>query len=280
MTIAVTDVRSGAEHQINEAARTLGKGAQRIAIFREIHSGKRRIKTATEIAMAVKLPRKRVLEEAIKFVHKQIVALTKRDGEIAYERDNFYYVNRELIIRRALGPNIRNTAKVQSAAALPKRTRMRKLTRSRFARNRSTPRARRPSRYDIFLSHAWEDKKSVARPLFRALTKKGISVWFDEGTLTIGDSLREKIDEGLAHCRFGVVLLSPRFFAKDWPRRELDGMVAREDASGGKVILPIWHRVTKLQVTRFSPILAMRLAENTKNGIPALVRSIQQVLDS
>jgi hypothetical protein len=107
-----------------------------------------------------------------------------------------------------------------------------------------------------------------------------VSVWFDEGTLRIGDSLRSKIDEGLAHCRYGVVILSPSFFAKDWPKKELDGMVARENLSGEKVILPVWHRVTKTQVTKFSPMLAGRLAGNTKNGIPALVRSIKEVLDS
>jgi hypothetical protein len=130
------------------------------------------------------------------------------------------------------------------------------------------------------LSHASEDKDAIARPLYRALKRKRVSVWFDEGTLRIGDSLRSKIDEGLAHCRYGVVILSPSFFAKDWPKKELDGMVARENLSGEKVILPVWHRVTKAQVTKFSPMLAGRLAGNTKNGVPALVRSIKEVLDS
>src|SRR5207237_5030935 len=104
--------------------------------------------------------------------------------------------------------------------------------------------------------------------------RKRITVWFDEGTLRIGDSLREKIDEGLAHSRFGIVILSPSFFAKDWPKKELDGLVARENVSGEKVILPIWHGVTKAQVTKFSPTLAGRLAGNTNDGLPALVRSI------
>lgn len=62
-------------------------------------------------------------------------------------------------------------------------------------------------------------KKAIARPLYPVLKRKGIKVWFDEGTLTIGDSLREKIDEGLARCRFAIVLLSPSFFAEDWPQR-------------------------------------------------------------
>jgi hypothetical protein len=106
MTVAVTDVRGTAQHQIAVAAQALGQSSQRRAVFREIHSGKRRIKTVAEIAQATALPRKRVLEEAVKLVHKQIIRKTKRDGDTAYERDNFYYVNLREIFRRAdgLGP--------------------------------------------------------------------------------------------------------------------------------------------------------------------------------
>lgn len=89
MTLAVTDVRGTAQHQIAEAAKALGRSPQRRAVFAEMHSGKKRTKTASEIAKATRLPRKRVLEEAVKLAHKQIVTQTKRDGEIAYQRDNF-----------------------------------------------------------------------------------------------------------------------------------------------------------------------------------------------
>src|SRR5207237_7077588 len=103
MTLAVADVRGTAEHQIAEAAKALGNAKQRVAVFREIHSGKKRIKTATEIAEAIGLSRKRVLEEAVKLVHKGIITPTKRDDEIAYQRDNFYYAHREQIIKRGRG---------------------------------------------------------------------------------------------------------------------------------------------------------------------------------
>lgn len=124
----------------------------------------------------------------------------------------------------------------------------------------SARRKKRLRRYDVFLSHASEDKLAIARPLHAGLIRAGVKVWYDEATLTLGDSLRRKIDEGLSRCRFGVVILSPSFFAKDWPQRELDGLVARETASGQKAIIPIWHMVTKLQVARASPMLADRLA--------------------
>ena len=65
--------------------------------------------------------------------------------------------------------------------------------------------------WDIFISHASEDKTKVARPLAEALRKAGVRVWLDEHQLKVGDSLSEKIDEGLSHSRFGAVILSPAF---------------------------------------------------------------------
>src|SRR5690349_18227727 len=98
--------------------------------------------------------------------------------------------------------------------------------------------------WDVFISHASEDKDAVARPLAEALTKGGARVWLDEHELKLGDSLTGKIDHGLARSRFGVVILSDHFFAKKWPRAELAGLRAMEE-DGKKVILPIWHGVDK-----------------------------------
>ncbi|TEU12597.1 MAG: toll/interleukin-1 receptor domain-containing protein, partial [Anaerolineales bacterium] len=97
--------------------------------------------------------------------------------------------------------------------------------------------------WDVFISHTWEDKEDIARPLAEALRQKGLRVWYDEFTLTLGDSLRRSIDHGLAQSRYGVVILSPNFFTKEWSQKELDGLAARE-VSGEKVILPVWHNVT------------------------------------
>lgn len=94
-------------------------------------------------------------------------------------------------------------------------------------------------KFDVFLSHASEDKAPIARPLYEALRAEGIAVWFDEAVLKMGDSLSGKIDEGLARCPQGIVIISPRFLAKRWPQKELAGLVAREMIGGKKVILPI-----------------------------------------
>jgi hypothetical protein len=95
--------------------------------------------------------------------------------------------------------------------------------------------------WDVFISHAKEDQDFV-RPLAGNLRDRGLKVWFDEFTLVVGDSLRRSIDRGLAHSRFGVVVISPNFLRKEWPQKELDGLVARE-VNGIKVILPVWHNI-------------------------------------
>lgn len=124
--------------------------------------------------------------------------------------------------------------------------------------------------WDVFISHAWEDKESFARPLANALEREGLRVWFDEFTLTVGDSLRRSIDQGLANSRYGVVILSPHFFAKEWPQKELDGLAARE-ALGEKVVLPVWHNITAEQVRKYSPILADRVAVSSSRGLEHVV---------
>lgn len=116
--------------------------------------------------------------------------------------------------------------------------------------------------FDVFISHASEDKTEVARPLARALQGGGLRVWYDEFELKIGDSLRRKIDKGLATSRFGVVILSKSFFSKGWPNYELDGLVTRT-VGGEQVILPIWHDITKQELIKYSPSLADKLARST-----------------
>ncbi len=116
--------------------------------------------------------------------------------------------------------------------------------------------------YDVFISHASEDKDSVVRPLALALRGEGLDVWYDEFELKIGDSLRRKIDAGLAQSRFGVVVLSQAFFKKGWANYELDGLVTKA-VTGDQILLPIWHNVSKDEVMAYSPSLADKLARST-----------------
>jgi hypothetical protein len=119
--------------------------------------------------------------------------------------------------------------------------------------------------YDLFISHASEDKEFV-RPLAAELQGAGLRVWLDELELRLGDSLRRTIDGGLARSKYGVVVLSPAFLQKEWPNKELDGLFARE-SGGEKVVLPIWHNVSASDIAKLSPLLADRLAVSTSTGL-------------
>ena len=116
--------------------------------------------------------------------------------------------------------------------------------------------------YDVFISHASEDKETIVRSLVSELLNQGLNVWYDEFTLRIGDSLRQKIDKGLALSRVGLVVLSPSFIAKGWTNYELDGIVTRA-VSGEQLLLPIWHNITKQEVVDFSPSMADKVARST-----------------
>ncbi len=133
-------------------------------------------------------------------------------------------------------------------------------------------------RYDVFISHASEDKDEVVRPLAESLREAGLSVWYDEFRLKIGSSLRQSIDGGLARSRFGIVVLSPSFLSKGWTNYELDGIISRS-VSGDQVILPIWHQLTKKEVIDFSPSLADKVARNTASyTVQEIAEEIAEVI--
>jgi hypothetical protein len=132
-------------------------------------------------------------------------------------------------------------------------------------------------KWDVFISHASEDKEEFARPAARALEAHGLSVWYDEFTLKIGDSLRRKIEEGLANSRYGVVVLSSNFFAKKWPQDELDQLASKE-IGGTKVILPVWHNISPHEVQRQAPMLSGRIAAKSADGLETVVRQLREAM--
>ncbi len=141
----------------------------------------------------------------------------------------------------------------------------------------ATSRAGNPA-WDVFVSHASEDKEQFARPLAQGLKDRGLRVWFDEFTLRVGDSLRRSIDKGLAHSRFGVVVISPAFLSKEWPQKELDGLMARE-VDGRKVILPVWHNIDAATLRKDSPMLADRLATSSNKGLKQVIDELIEAIN-
>ena len=118
--------------------------------------------------------------------------------------------------------------------------------------------------YDVFVSHAFEDKEEFVDDLVAEMRKLDLKVWYDSDKLKWGDSMREKIDRGLSKSKYGVVVLSPNYIAeqKYWTKAELNGLFQVETING-KTILPIWHNLTKKQVVEYSPIIADRKAMTT-----------------
>jgi hypothetical protein len=123
--------------------------------------------------------------------------------------------------------------------------------------------------YDVFVSHAWEDKESFVDEFVQALRDRNLRVWYDTSKMKWGDSMRAKIDEGLRHSKFGIAVLSPDYISdgKYWTKTELDGLFQLESING-KMLLPIWHKLTKKEVMDFSPIIAGKLAMNTASMTP------------
>ena len=134
-------------------------------------------------------------------------------------------------------------------------------------------------KYDFFISHASEDKEEFVRILAEKLTELGMKIWYDEFQLKVGDSLRRSIDDGLKTSKYGIVVLSTSFFEKNWTQYELDGLVTKE-MNGVKVILPIWHKVSKDEVMSYSPTLADKVALNSSIlSIDEIAKELKQLLD-
>jgi TIR domain len=126
--------------------------------------------------------------------------------------------------------------------------------------------------WDVFISHASEDKVAIGEPLAVALREYCLRVWLDRWELRLGDSLRRKIDEGISGSRAGIVVLSHAFFSKRWPQDELDALLNAEQ------LIPVWHGLDMAQVRKYSPLIAAKLAATTDAGIPQLAGQVAQAL--
>jgi len=133
---------------------------------------------------------------------------------------------------------------------------------------------------DVFLCHASEDKKSIVRSLYEGLTKAGITCWLDEAEVSWGDSIVEKVQEGLRESQFVIVVLSKAFLAKPWPRRELAAALSVEASTGGVRVLPLLagdeqeRRAALVEL----PLLADKLHLIWDGDLTRVVEAMQQRL--
>jgi CheY-like chemotaxis protein len=135
---------------------------------------------------------------------------------------------------------------------------------------------RPPAEYDAFISHAHEDKDYV-RPLVDRLIELGIRVWYDDFELRVGQSLRRQMERGLTRSNYGIVVLSPHFFAKKWPQEELNALMMRE-GSDREIILPVWHNLTFDDIRREAPMLLDRYAARSLDGLEIVLKNLLREL--
>jgi TIR domain-containing protein len=206
--------------------------------------------------------------------HKQYFEQVKDGGRVAFKKYPHINAVKHLILRLARHPKGLIATKAQSGGSRgpggphPAQSKGRQNTTIRRA----------GSKLDVFVSHATEDKNFVT-PLVKALERAGIQVWYDNNMLRWGDDLRSSIDRGLANSRYGIVVFSKAFLSgKHWTEFELNGLFAKE-RFGRKVILPIWHNITRGDLAKYSPSFADRIAKVTrKDSISDIVTSLTNIL--
>ena len=212
--------------------------------------------------------------------HRYYGGLAKRSPvRLQIPRSGHWYV---VVDMQGLGGSVRSSARILPGPLPEMRevplSSVPSLVQRDIVPNQGTESVHRE--YDVFISHASEDKDQVVRPLAHALSDGGLKVWYDEFELRIGDSLRRKIDIGLAKSRFGIVVLSRAFFGKGWTNYELDGLVTRS-VSGEQILLPIWHDITKQELIEYSPSLADKVARSTAtHTIEEIAKEIIEVIRS
>lgn len=118
-----------------------------------------------------------------------------------------------------------------------------------------------PDLRDVFLCHAWDDRKGAAKELDDMLEDKGVTVWFSEKDVLLGSNLLREIDKGLAKSRIGIVLVTPAFLKRvkgeGIADKELSALLARD------LLIPIVHNTTFEALREVSPLLGSRSGLST-----------------
>lgn len=121
-----------------------------------------------------------------------------------------------------------------------------------------------PDRRDLFLCHAWDDRKDAAKELHDLLEAQGATVWFSEKDVVLGTSLIRKIDEGLRNSRIGIVLVTPAMFksldSAGVADKELSALLATDR------VIPVTHQTNFEELRDVSPLLAARSGLSTEGS--------------
>lgn len=250
---------------------------------RRINDSQRSITNATSPSMVVSK------QKQIQDCHNEIARFLREKADISKQiaDKNKKRADKAVKLQNEEVADRKKEAKFQSTIQRGYERRISELTTQ--TRNKTTT-SFRPTlvqkenneQYDVFVSHAWEDKKDFVDKLVTELNALGVKVWYDQRQISWGDSMRERIDEGLSRSKFGIVVISPNYIAegKYWTKTELDGLFQVESVSG-KTILPIWHNITKEEVLEYSPMIAGRFAMTSASMTPGeIANEMSEMLNS
>jgi len=128
--------------------------------------------------------------------------------------------------------------------------------------------------YDLFLSHANEDKIDYINELHSVLIELGINIFYDKEKLNWGDNWKKAILEGVRESEFAIIIISKNVFDREWTERELNEFLHLQNESGQKTILPLFHNVEfkdlKDKYPQLEYILGIKSKETTKENIAIL----------
>jgi len=130
--------------------------------------------------------------------------------------------------------------------------------------------------YDYFISYSHEDRDAIVIPLVRGLQGVGIAVWFDEQELLLGDSIVERLQNGLRRSFAAIAVISHSYLQRDWTKKELHFFLSSERHANR--LLPIWHRLDPGTISSLSPLLADRLGASSSLPVDELVGRLQAYL--
>ena len=130
--------------------------------------------------------------------------------------------------------------------------------------------------YDVFISHAFEDKNDFANELALALKKKGLKVWYSGFELKLGDSIADSVNKALKGAKYGIVVISPIYLKKQWAMSEFNALLTQEAERNR--ILPILHNISVDEIKELLPVLADRYAVSSDKGLEFIVNKVMEVI--
>lgn len=127
-----------------------------------------------------------------------------------------------------------------------------------------------------FLSYASEDE-ALAREIAGGLKSHGFDVWYAKTSLKVGHILLDEIEKGMTNATAGILILSNAYLKKGWTNYEMDTLI-RQHIEDGKLLLPVWHNVSKHSVDMRHPGLARIVALESSVGLRKLVSDLGAAL--